>query len=86
MMLYGTLRYLSQGALYDRVVSTWIVTFEESSLQWENPAEWYFEVSRFLRFSKKDDKGQSPQLALASLKNSSNAYPHASGVLAEFFE
>lgn len=86
MMLYGTLRYLSLGALYDRVVSTWIATFEESSLQWENPAEWYFEVSRFLRFSKKDDKGRIPQSALASLKNSSNAYLHASGVLAEFFQ
>jgi hypothetical protein len=86
MLLYRTLPYLSPGALYDRVVSTWIATFEESSLQWDDPAEWYFEVSRFSRFSKKDEKGPIPQPALASLKNSSNAYLHASAVLAEFLQ
>lgn len=86
MLLYRTLPYLAPGALYDSVVSAWIATFEESSLQWDNSAEWYLEVSRFLRFSKKDEKGQIPPPVLASLKNSSNAYIHASGVLAEFLE
>jgi hypothetical protein len=86
MLLYEILPHLSPGALYDRVVSAWIGTFEESSLQWDNPAEWYFEVSRFLRFSKKTEKDPIPQSALASLKNSSNAYLHASGVLAEFLQ
>jgi hypothetical protein len=86
MLLYEILPHLSPGALYDRVVSAWIATFEESSLQWDNPAEWYFEVSRFLRFSKKAERDPIPQSALASLKNSSNAYLHASGVLAEFLQ
>jgi len=86
MLLYRVLSSLSPGALYDRVISAWITTFEESSLQWDNPAEWYFEVSRFVQFSKKDEKSPIPQSALASLKNSSNAYLHVSGVLAEFLQ
>jgi hypothetical protein len=72
--------------LYDRVVSAWIATFADSSLQWDNPAEWYFEVSKFLEFSKKDRKAPTPAAAIASLKNSSNSYLHALGVLAEFLQ
>jgi hypothetical protein len=84
MLLYETLAYLPSGTLYDRVVATWISTFAESSLQWDNSAEWYFEVSRFLDFSRKDHKGQTPQAALAALNNSSNPYLHSVGLVAEF--
>jgi hypothetical protein len=86
MLLYRTLAYLPPGALYDRVVATWITTFAESSLQWDSPSEWYFEVARFLDFSKKEYKGSTPQTALVALKNSSNPYLHGIGILAEFLQ
>jgi len=86
MLFYGILPNLPPGALYDKVVSEWMATVEESSLQWDNPAEWYFEVTRFLRFSKKTDSAPTPQSVLDSLKNSSNDYLHAAGVLAEFLQ
>ncbi|MBZ5679038.1 MAG: hypothetical protein LAO24_02915 [Acidobacteriia bacterium] len=86
MLLYEILEYLPPSPLYDRVVATWMNTFAESSLQWDKPAEWYFEVSRFLRFSRKDSKQQIPTAALAPLKNSSSPYLHALGVLAEFLQ
>jgi hypothetical protein len=86
ILIYRVLADLPPGALYDRVVSAWIATFADSSLQWDNPAEWYFEVSKFLEFSKKDRKAPTPAAAIASLKNSSNSYLHALGVLAEFLQ
>lgn len=60
MLLYRTVAYLPPGALYDRVLATWIATFAESSLQWDDPAESYFEVSRFFNFSKKEVNGPVP--------------------------
>jgi len=86
MLLYEILPYLPPGTLSDRITSIWIETFEDSSLQWDNPEEWYFEVLKFLRFSKANDKAQTPTFALDSLKNSSNSYLHASGVVAEFLK
>jgi len=86
MLLYRTLPSLQPGALYDRVVATWLTTFAESSLQWDNPAEWYFEVSSFLEFSKKDSNGPAPPSALLPLKNSSNPSLRALGVLTEFLQ
>jgi hypothetical protein len=86
MLLYRTLAYLPPGELYDRVVATWLTTLADSSLQWDNPSEWYFEVSRYLDFSKKDNKGPIPQTALFPFKNSSNQYLHAIGMLTEFLQ
>jgi hypothetical protein len=86
MSLYNVLPYLSLGALHDRVISMWIVTLEESPLQWDSPAEWDFEVLRFLRFSKKSEKEPVSAEVMAALKNSSNGYLRASGVLAEFLQ
>lgn len=86
MLLYEILPYLPSGTLSDRVTSIWIGTLEDSSLQWDNNEEWYFEVLRFLRFSKRNDKARIPRFALDSLKNSSNSYLHACGVVAEFLQ
>jgi len=86
MLLYDTLAYLPPGSLYDRVIATWLATFAESSLQWDDPAAWYFEVKRFIEFSKKDIAGPVPLAALAALKNSSNPSLSALGVLTEFLQ
>ena len=86
MLLYEILPYLPSGTLSDRITSIWIDTFEDSSLQWDTPEEWYFEVVRFLRFSTRNDKARTPKFALDSLKNSSNSYLHACGVVAEFLQ
>ncbi|SRR6266849_3341295 len=86
ILIYRVLADLPQGVLYDRVVSVWIATFSESSLQWDNPAEWYVGVSEFLRFSKKDVNGPPPPAAIIPLKDSSNPYLHALGVIAEFLQ
>jgi len=86
VLLYRILAYVPPGTLYDRVVSAWVATFAASSLQWDNPPEWYFEVSKFLEFSKKDKEKPTPAAAIVPLKNSSNSYLHALGVLAEFLQ
>jgi hypothetical protein len=86
ILMYEILPYLPSGTLSDRITSLWIGTFEDSPLQWDNPEEWYFEVLRFLRFSKTNDKARTPTFALDSLKSSSNNYLHASGLVAEFLQ
>jgi hypothetical protein len=86
MLLYRTLAYLPPGPLYDRVVATWIATFSESSMQWDSPAEWYFEVLRFLDFSKKRRSGPIPDAALFPLKNTSNPYLPGIARVAEFLQ
>ena len=74
-------------SLYDRVVSAWVATFAESSLQWDNPAEWYFEVAKFLEFYKGEYlHSKSPAGAISVLKSSANSSLHALGVLAEFLQ
>jgi hypothetical protein len=84
MLLYETLAHLPSGPLYDRVVATMIATFSESSLQWDSPAEWYFEVSRFLDFSNKSPNAPIPETALFPLKNTSNPYLPSIARVAEF--
>lgn len=86
ILLYRTLASLPPGALYDRVVAAWTTTFAESTLHWDHPAEWYFEVSMFLESSKRDSKGPMPPSALRALKNSSNRSLQAIGVLREFLQ
>jgi hypothetical protein len=87
ILFYRTLAYLPPGPLYDRITLAWIDTLGDSSLQWEKPSEWNLEVSHFLRFSRKDgSKDPIPPAALAALKDSSNSYLHALGVLTEFLQ
>jgi hypothetical protein len=87
ILFYGILAHLPPGPLYDRITSSWMDTLAESSLQWDNPAEWDLEVSHFLRFSRKDGSTDPiPPVALAALKNSSNSYLHALGVVTEFLQ
>ena len=87
ILFYRTLPYLPAGPLYNRVTSSWMDTLAASSLQWDNPAEWNLEVSHFLRFSRKDGSTDPiPPAVLAALKNSSNSYLHALGVLTEFLQ
>jgi hypothetical protein len=87
ILFYRTLPYLPPGPLYDRITSSWMDTLAASSLQWDNPAEWNLEVSHFLRFSRKDGSTDPiPPAALVALKNSSNSYLHALGVLTEFVQ
>lgn len=86
MLLYQGLEEVPPGPLYDRILLTWIATFEESSLQWDRPAEWYYEVLQFIEYSKKNHNGSARSAGLSSLKDSSNAYLHASGVVAGFLQ
>lgn len=86
MLLYETLAHLPSGPLYDRVVATMITTFSESSLQWDSPAEWYFEVSRFLDVSKKSPNAPIPETVLFPLKNTSNPYLPSIARVAEFLQ
>jgi hypothetical protein len=87
IMLFRMLSRLQPGTtLYDQVLAVWIKTFTESSLQWDNPVEWYIGVSEFLQFSRKDMKGPPPPAAIAVLKNSSNPYLNSIGVLTEFLQ
>ncbi len=84
-LIFRILSRLPPGELYDQVLAIWIKTFAESSLQWDNPAEWDIGVSDFLRFSQKNMGGPAPA-ALDTLKNSSNAYLSSLGVLAQFLQ
>ena len=84
-LIFRILSRLPPGELYDQVLAIWIKTFAESSLQWDNPAEWYIGVSDFLRFSQKNMRGPAPA-AIDTLKNSSNAYLSSLGVLAQFLQ
>jgi len=86
MLLYHTLETVPPGPLYDRILLVWIATFEDSPLQWDRPAEWYYEVLQFIEYSKKNKSGSSRFAALSSLKDSSSMYLHASGVVAEFLQ
>lgn len=86
ILVYRVLADIPPGTLYDRVISVWINTFAESSLQWDNPAEWYIGVSEFLRYSKRNVNGPAPAAAIAPLKNASDPYLHSIGVLAEFLQ
>lgn len=84
-LIFRVLSRLPPGALYDQVLAVWIKTFTESSLQWDNAAEWSIGVSDFLRFSQKNIGGPAPA-AIDILKNSSNPYLSSLGVLAEFLQ
>jgi hypothetical protein len=86
ILIYRLLADIPSGTLYDRVISEWVETFAESSLQWDNSAEWYVGVSEFLRYSKRNVNGPAPAAAIVPLKNSSNPYLHSVGVLAEFLQ
>jgi hypothetical protein len=87
ILLYETLAYLPPGTLYDRIALAWMDTLAESALQWEKPSDWDLEVLHFVRFSRKDgSKDPIPPAALAALKDSSNSYLHALGVLTEFLQ
>jgi hypothetical protein len=86
ILVYRVLADIPAGTLHDRVISVWINTFAESSLQWDNPAEWYIGVSEFLRYSKRNANGPAPAAAIAPLKNASDPYLHSIGVLAEFLQ
>jgi hypothetical protein len=87
ILLYRTLAYLPPGPLYDRITSEWVDTLGDSSLQWEKPSEWNLEVAHFFRFLRKDgSKDPIPPAALTALKDSSNSYLHALGVLTEFLQ
>jgi hypothetical protein len=84
-----TFRLLAQirpGNLYDRVLEEWIKTFTESSLQFDNPPEWYISVAEFLQYSRKDSKIPIPAAATDVLKNSSNPNLSSLGVIAEFLQ
>jgi hypothetical protein len=85
-LIFRVLSRLEPGTLYDQVLAVWIKTFAESSLQWDDPAEWIIGVSDFLRSSKRDVNGSAPAAAIAPLKNSSNPYLHSIGVLTEFLQ
>jgi hypothetical protein len=86
ILIYRVLADIPPGTLYDRVISAWVKTFAESSLQWDNPAEWYIGVSDFLRYSKKNVDGPASAAAIAPLKDSSNPYLNSIGTLAEFLQ
>jgi hypothetical protein len=86
ILLYRILGYLPPGALYDRVVAAWLATLAESSLQWDNPAEWYLEVEHFMEYSQKNGKESVPVAAISALKNSSSISLHACGLVAEFLQ
>jgi len=86
ILIYRVLADIPPGTLYDRVISVWVKTFAESSLQWDNPTEWYIGVSDFLRYSKKNVNGPASAAAIAPLKDSSNPYLHSIGILAEFVQ
>jgi hypothetical protein len=86
ILIYRVLADIPPGTLYDRVISVWVKTFAEGSLQWDSPAEWYIGVSDFLRYSKKDVNGPAPAAAIAPLKDSSNSYLYSIGTLAEFLQ
>jgi len=85
-LIFRVLSRLQPGTLYDQILAVWIKTFAESSLQWDNPAEWYIGVSEFLRFSKKHINGPAPAAAIAPLKDSSNPYLHSIGIITEFLQ
>ena len=86
ILISRLLSELPPGSLYGRVVGIWVNTLAESSLQWDDPAEWYLGVSDYLNFSKKDSKGATPEAVTISLKNSSNPYLHSIGIVAEFLQ
>jgi hypothetical protein len=85
-LTFRVLSRLPPGELYDQVLAVWIKTFSESSLQWDNPAEWSIGISDFLRFSRKDVSGPAPAPAIDTLKNSSNPYLSSLGVIADFLQ
>jgi hypothetical protein len=84
-LVFRVLSRLPPGTLYDQVLALWVKTFTESSLQWDNPAEWYIGVTDFLRFSRKNMDKPAPA-AIDTLKNSSNPYLSSLGVLTEFLQ
>ncbi len=84
ILVIEVLGYLPPGELYDRVVAEWISTFSESTLQWDQPAEWYLRLTQFLKYSKTRRGGPATLTAIGSLKNSPNSNLHALGVLADF--
>jgi hypothetical protein len=89
ILIYRVLADIPPGSsLYDRVLREWIKTFTESSLQWDNPPEWYIGVSLFLRYSHKDKKNiYSPApAAIDALKNLSNPNLSSLGVLSQFLQ
>jgi hypothetical protein len=58
----------------------WVKTFEESSLQWDSPPEWYYGIKQFL-----DSANPRKQLArFSALNKSSNPNLHALGVVEQF--
>jgi hypothetical protein len=85
-LIFRVLSRLPAGALYDQVLAIWIKTFTESSLQWENPAEWYIGISEFLQYSKKDTNGPAPAATIAVLKNSANPCLGSIGLITEFLQ
>lgn len=86
LLLHRTLSHLPPGPLYDRIVTSWLNTLAESSLQWDSPAEWHLEVQHFLEWSRQNDKQPTLEATIAALKGSSNAALHAYGMLAEFLK
>lgn len=101
ILLHSAIAYLPAGSLYNRMASMCLDTLAESTVQWDNPQEWDLEVHHFLEFSREDslDFGRTddkhatkeeerpiPAAAIVALKNSSNAYLHARGVIVEFLE
>jgi len=84
-LIFRVLSRLPPSELYDQVLALWIKTFSESSLQWDNPAEWYIGISDFLRFSRKNIYGP-PTAPIDTLKNSSNPYLSSLGVVSEFLQ
>jgi hypothetical protein len=86
ILLSEILPYLPPGALTDRITSVWVGTLEDSSLQGDHPEEWYFQVSRFLRFSKVNENARTPKFVLDALRNSSDTYLRACGGVEEFLQ
>jgi hypothetical protein len=80
ILLWRLLDRLPAGPLYDRVLMLWVKTFEESSLQWDSPPEWYYGIKQFL-----DSANPRKQLArFSALNKSSNPNLHALGVVEQF--
>ena len=84
-LIFRVLSRLPPGELYDQVLALWIKTFSESSLQWDDPAEWYLGISAFLEFSQKNIYGPSTT-PVDTLKNSSNPYLSSLGTVLEFLQ
>jgi hypothetical protein len=70
--------------MYDKVLDDLVNTFEESSLQMDRPAEWYWEVLKLVHASKRDETGKAASAVRAALSRSRNGYLPTIAILMGF--